>query len=313
MSYWQSPSPEFRVRLEELSTLLLTCRDAFHETAHTFHWTPAPGSPAAEEFGLLPSPDTLVPEPHGGETGHRLLAEIVQIFLLTASDHLGGLASLYAKNEVMFSSPLLVRAIIENCAHAIWVLGEEGELAEERIARCYLEELKSAEEAKKNFGYMHGKAHQSHAQASEEYSRMKKQILARFPDASKEMLGEGKLNDQRLPRLEECVRLMYSLTEAAGGTITQEQASGIYGYLSNMTHPTLYPARARRKWVHDETSGHAVAIMHISIGSIENDARAALAAFYNALNYVTSYFGWPATIMDTLEAKIEAIIPTFFR
>lgn len=313
MSYWQSPSPEFSVRLEELSTLFLACRDAFHETADTFHWTPAPGSPAAEDAGLLPSPDTLVPEPHGGETGHRLLAEVVQIFLLTASGHLGGLASLYAKDEVLFSSPLLIRAIIENCAHAIWVLGEEGESAEDRIARCYLEELKSAEEAKKNVGYMRGKTHQSHAHASEKYSRIKKQILARFPDASKKILGEGKINDQKLPRLEECVKLMYSLTEAAGGTITQEQASGIYGFLSNMTHPTLYPARARREWVHDETSGHAVAYMHVGIGSIENEARAALAAFYNALNYVTSYFGWPATIMDALKAKIEAIIPTFFR
>jgi hypothetical protein len=50
-----------------------------------------------------------------------------------------------------------------------------------------------------------------------------------------------------------------------------------------------------------------------SIGSIEREARAALAAFYNALKHTTSYFGWPTTIVETLEAKIEAFIPTFFK
>lgn len=33
MSYWQSPSPEFSARLEELAALFLACRDSFHEIA----------------------------------------------------------------------------------------------------------------------------------------------------------------------------------------------------------------------------------------------------------------------------------------
>ncbi|MEV1129289.1 hypothetical protein [Agromyces sp. NPDC049794] len=312
MSHWQSPTPEFSARLEELSTLFLECRDAFHETADNYHWTPAPGSAAAEDAAVLPSPDSLVPEPNG-ETGHRLLAEVVQIFLYTASGHLGGLASLYASGEVLFSPPLLLRAIIENCAHAVWVLGEEGEPAQDRLARCYLEELNSAEEAKKNAGYMHGKTHASYVHAAGRYTRLKKQILARFPDASRQALGEGRLHNQELPRLEESVRLMYSLTEAAGGTITQLQASGIYGFLSNMTHPTLYPARQRRAWYNDPEHGHEVAYLHVELGSIEEEARAGLAAFYNALTYTTSYFGWPTTIMGALEANIEAVIPKFFQ
>jgi len=55
-----------------------------------------------------------------------------------------------------------------------------------------------------------------------------------------------------------------------------------------------------------------VADVIVTIESVEKDVRAALAAFYNALNYVTSYFGWPRTAVIALEAKIEAIIPDFF-
>ncbi|KUF08522.1 hypothetical protein [Leucobacter sp. G161] len=312
MANRQTATPEFQTRLEELATLSLACRAAFHEIADRFHWTPAPGSPAEEDALRLPSPDPLLPEPRV-ETGHRLIADVVQTFLLTSSGHLGGLASLYTSGEVLFSPALLIRSIIENCAHAIWVLGGQGEPAEDRLARCYLEELKSAEEAKKNAGYMYGKLHASHVHSADRYRQLKKQILARFPDTTKQILGEYELHRQKLPKLEDAVKEMYALTEAAGGTITQEQASGIYGFLSNRTHPTLYPARQLREWEGDETSGHAVAHLHVGMGPIEDEARAALAAFYNALSYVTSYYAWPTTLLEALEMKIQATIPGFFR
>lgn len=80
-----------------------------------------------------------------------------------------------------------------------------------------------------------------------------------------------------------------------------------------MTHPTLYPARQRREWVDDVRGGDRVAYLRVDLGSREAEARAALAAFYNALVYVTSYFGWPDTVLDELTGKIEAVLPTFFR
>lgn len=312
MTHWQSSSPELSARLDELANLFLLCRAAFHETADTHHWIPAAGSPAARDAAALPSPDPLVSQPRG-ETGHWLLAEVAQTFLLAASGHMGGLASLYTSGEILFSPPLLVRAVIENCAHAVWVLGEEGESAEDRLARCYLEERKSAEEAKKNSGYMHGKTHMSYSDAAEDYKTIQRETLARFPDTTMESLGRYELHGQNLPRLEDVVKDMYALAEAAGGAITQEQASGIYGYLSNMTHPTLYPARQRRGWYSDPEHGHRVAYLQADIGSTEKEARAALAAFYNALTYTTSYFGWPTVILDDLETRIEAVLPTFFR
>lgn len=313
MSHWQRISPEFTTRLGELSRLFLASRDAFHQTANYYHWSPAPGSPAAQDAAGLPSPDPLVAQLRG-ETGHRLIAEVVQTFLLTASGHLGGIASLYASGEILFSPPLLIRAVIENCAHAVWVLGDDpDESAENRLARAYLEELLSAEEAKKNAGRMRGKTHTTHIEAAAEYRTLKNEILARFTGASKQSLGDGMLHGQKLPGLEEAVLWMYSLTEAAGGTIDQEAASGIYGFLSNMTHPTLYTTRTRRRWHDDPEHGHRAAYLHLEPKSAENGARAALAGFYNALTYTTSYFGWPTDVVDALEAEIASAIPAFFR
>lgn len=38
-----------------------------------------------------------------------------------------------------------------------------------------------------------------------------------------------------------------------------------------------------------------------------------MAAFYNALNYTISYFGWPTTEINRLEEQLEEAMPTFFR
>jgi hypothetical protein len=301
-------------RLAKIADLFLASRDAFFETADRFHWTPGQGSPASLAQADLPSPDPAVTVPRG-ETGHRLIAEVVQIYLLTASGHLGGLASLYRSGEVIFPTPALVRSTIENCAHAVWVLGEDtGEPADNRLARAYLEELVSAEEAKKNAGRMREKTHPSYVSANQRYSALKAEIFERFPGTTPERLGGSPrtLNGQSMPSLESAVTWMYELTRSYGGVINEREATGIYGFLSNMTHPTLYPARQARDWAADPDTGHGVAYLRVEPNFIENEARAALAAFYNALTYTTSYFGWPTDVVDELTALIEGTMPTFF-
>lgn len=312
VGFWQHTPSEVDARLVEIAGLFVACRDAFFDTAERFHWTPEPGSGAATAALDLPSPDPAVTEPRG-ETGHRLIAEVVQTYLLTASGHLGGLASLYASGEVIFPTPALIRSVIGDCAHAVWVLGEDpDEPSDHRLSRAYLEELLSAEEAKKNAGRMRAKTHPSHVRASAYYKALKSEILQRFPEATPETLGARSLNGQNLPNLEAAVEWMYELTKTFGGTIDGRTGVGIYGLLPNMTHPTLYPARERRVWVENREAGHHEALLRIDMGSTENEARAALAAFYNALNYVTAYFGWPTAVVDDLTTTIEATIPTFF-
>lgn len=126
MGYWFETSPETSKRLSEIADLLLGFRETFHQICDHYHWSPAPGSLADQASAELPSPDPLIEDRHG-ETGHRLIEEVVQVYLLAASGHLGALASLYKSGEVFSSPPLLMRAVIENCAHAVWVLGENPE------------------------------------------------------------------------------------------------------------------------------------------------------------------------------------------
>lgn len=312
MAFWQHSPEDVVSRLVEIADLFVASRDAFFETADRFHWTPAQGSAAARAAVELPSPDPAVAEPRG-ETGHRLIAEVVQIYLLTASGHLGGLGSLYASCEVIFPTPALIRSTIENCAHAMWVLGKESDLSSEnRLARAYLEELVSAEEAKKNAGRMRAKTQPSYQLAEQHYTALKDEIIARFPGTTRENLGKRSLNGQTLPNLEAAVSWMYELTQSYGGTIGSRAGIGIYGLLSNMTHPTLYPARQMREWTDDPVTGHQVAHLRVDLGFAEKAATAALATFYNALNYTTSYFGWPTAVIDELTGKIEEAMPTFF-
>lgn len=314
MAYWQHTPDDFAERLVEIADLFAASRDAFFETADRFHWTPAPESPAAAAADDLPSPDIAVTAPRGA-TGHRLVAEVVQTYLLTASGHLGGLASLYKSGEVIFPTPALIRSTIENCAHAVWVLGDDTDQSpDNRLARAYLEELVSAEEAKKNAGRMRDKTHPSYISANTYYKALKAEIIERFPGTTPETLGASPrtLNGQSMPNLEAAVEWMYELTKSFGGLIDGRTATGIYGFLSNMTHPTLYPARQRREWAEDPDASHRVAYLRVDLGSTENEARAALAAFYNALTYTTSYFGWPTDVVDELTAVIEGTMPTFF-
>ena len=312
MTYWQTMPSAYSDRLEELAQTLSACRDAFHETADEFHWEPAAGSGAAQAATILPSPDPVIDKPIG-ETGHRLITEAIQIFLFNAAAHLGSWAALLRAAEVVATPPLLLRAVIENCAHAVWVTGDDPtEAPEDRLARAYLEELRSAEEAKKNAGRLRGKSDPTHTRTSDAYKKVKADIAARFPDSTPEELGTYRLHGQQLPGLEDSVKWMYDLTASFGGTIDATVASGLYGLLSNLTHPTLYTVREMRVRAKDEKTGRAVANVRVTIESVEKDVRAALAAFYNAMTYVASYYGWTETALRTLESKIEAVIPDFF-
>ncbi|GAB7007300.1 hypothetical protein JCM18899A_47750 [Nocardioides sp. AN3] len=313
MAFWQHSPADVDDRLVELAHLFVDCRAAFFETADRFHWSPELGSVAARAAAELPSPDPAIADPRG-ETGHRLIAEVAQTYLLTASGHLGGLASLYASGEVFFPPAALIRATIENCAHAMWVLGDDPtEPSENRLARAYLEELLSAEQAKMNAGRLGAKSGPIHMQANDDYKTLKRQILARFPSADTATLGKWTLQDQTLLGPEATVAWMYALAQKAGGSSVGDRAAlGIYGFLSNMTHPTLYPARQLRAWTDDPAAGHPVAYLKLDLDFLERQASAAVMAFYNALSYVTSYFGWPRSVHDDLTEKIDRAMPTFF-
>ena len=50
--------------------------------------------------------------------------------------------------------------------------------------------------------------------------------------------------------------------------------------------------------------------LHLDIGFLERQASAAIFVFYNALAYITSYYGWPPEPHDRLTAAIALILPS---
>ena len=314
--YRQRTSAEFDAELQRLTQVFVACRDAFFATCDNFHWAPGDGSQAAVDASHLPFPDPAIVKPQG-ESGHRRVAETLQTFIMVASHHLGGLAALHSQAEVLFSPSMLVRAVVENCAHAVWVLGEQGPgddpaaAAEKRLARSYLEDLLSAEEGKKNAGRMGGKTSQTYLDAKADYDELKAEILTRFPGTTAADLGYRTLLGETLPRLEDCVVAMYDkFHRTLGSTIESEAAKGAYGFLSNMTHPTLYPARQLRVWVTDDAHpGHLTSNLTVDADFLRQQASAAVIAFYNTLAIVTNHFGWLGPIMGELTKHIDAAFP----
>lgn len=119
MGLWQHASPEAERRLLELAGLFAACREVFFDIGQgEFHWVPATESLAT--FDLANAEEG--PAGRWGEAPVHQMVNVVANYLLIASSHLGALATLHARQEVLLSPPLLVRAVIENCARAVWGL-----------------------------------------------------------------------------------------------------------------------------------------------------------------------------------------------
>ncbi|GGB91191.1 hypothetical protein N798_07425 [Knoellia flava TL1] len=128
---------------------------------------------------------------------------------------------MYATGEVHFSPGLLVRAVMENCAHALWVLGDAGDEPEERLARAYLEELNSAKEAQGTAKLMGGSTSGQYHDARAQHRLLRRQVQSRSAVSADE-LGTGQLRGQSLPGLTDSVLWMYDLTAAANARLTLE-------------------------------------------------------------------------------------------
>ena len=305
-----SAADDAQARLLELAELCHVCRVTFQATADRFHWRPAPGSAAQVLATALPSPDPLLAAPRV-ETGHRLVTRVIQTYLLTAAGHLGALSALYRTREVLFTPGMVVRGVIECSARVIWVLGGQNDRPEDRLARAYLEELLSAEEAKKAAGRLSGKSTEQYKSRDKAYKDLKAEIGRRFPGTAPDDLSCKMLGGQTLAKPGEVVTLMYDLlARHAGSVITSKVSQGIYDYLSNVTHPTLYPTRDLEEWVPSpDHLDELVTILHVDIDFVERQTAVAVLAYYNALSFVTSFFGWNTDVHGQLTKAIDRLLP----
>ncbi len=303
-----------QARLQELADLLAACRRSFYDTVGNFHWTPQPGSTADALAIALPSPDPLLSATRP-ETGHRLITHAVQTHLQTAAGHLGSLGALYETREVFAAPGSVVRGTLEAVARVFWILGDGSDDHPERLlARAYLEEFLSAEEAKTAADRMGGKASAPYIERAKMWRDLRADILHRFPGATKLDLSkeDGRvLAGERLPSPSSGVTAMFELLEReAGSAITAQVALGMYDFLSNATHPTLYPSRQRRVCIeHPKHPGEHVALEQVELSFVRKEATVSIVAYYNALTYVTSFFGWPTDVCNALTASIDKTLP----
>lgn len=260
----------------------------------------------------LPSPDPRIATPRP-ETGHRLVSWVVQTYMATAAGHLGAMSALLARGEVMFSPGMLVRAVIECTARVFWVLGKPGDSPDQLLARAYLEEMRSAEEAKKAAGRMGdgSEIHQDHVQA---WTQMRAEIMSRFPGSTKEAIGKGSLAGESFPSPQAAVSQMYDLlANNNASSIDGDVAKGMYDYLSNVTHPTLYPSRQMTEWLpHPNHPGELFAQLTLDVSDVEREVSAAVLAFYQTMSFVTSFYGWNRSVFDRFRAEVERSLPNAF-
>ena len=66
---------------------------------------------------------------------------------------------------------------------------------------------------------------------------------------------------------------------------------GTYGYISNLSHPTLY--RISGIWSIDERDGERVPMLDVRIEDHDKLAQLVVGLYYEVLARVITYHGWP--------------------
>lgn len=297
-------------RMDELAGLYDACRTVFLQVSNDSHWRPAPGSPASMSQKFLTTMDTH-PSSVALCAGFDLVTEATVTFLDIGAGHLEGLAALHRAGTVMFPAAPLARAVLENSAHSMWVIGA-GDGPQEQLARAYLEEFKSAEMAKMAAVRMGSRTDQVYVDAAKRWQTVRTRALIVFPASSKETLDNDELGGQKLLGPQACVEWMYEQLRAGGGsTVDARQAKGIYDFLSSGTHPTLYQARQLREFV--DHGDHYGARLTIEIGFLERMAAVVVVAFQAALSYAMSFYGLDLERHTQLMQHFDDVLPGVLR
>lgn len=298
-------------RLIELAHVAESCRITFLDISRDSHWRPARGSIAAVVQAVLKQHDPAL-STADLSAGFDLVSEVVVTYLEVAAGHFGGLAALYRNGEAMFPPAPVVRSIMELCAHSMWVLGDRSGTPADMLARAYLEEFASCEFAKMATGWMHSKDDQTYKRALLRWATVRNRAIAAFPGTTRRDLSEERpgrtIAGQVLLGPKGSVTWMFDFVhKAAGGTVDEDQARGVYAFLSSGTHPSLYPARQLRVAV--DHGDHYGTVLSMPVAHLERILATAVLVFYNALSYVLDFYGLDRAVHDALTATIDEFLP----
>jgi hypothetical protein len=279
-------------RFREFAGLFAQCRQTFRDTVNeTAEWRPSPGSIAAQDREAALRDDSQYAESNGG-----LPALVVIPFLFVASEQLGALGALYEREEVLVPSGACMRSALEHCAHVLWVLQRaDTEPFEQRLARALLEMLRSVEERKIVVCNLFGDGSPECAQWKERFIAEKQRIKGSFPDGLTYDRHLPVLLEQKVPGSEAAVAWMF---EFVIDRVTTEVGKGVYGFLANLSHPTvdaimeLWGKRPRAEEQQRQ-------VEYVVLG------------FYNALSAVIDYHGWPPARFEELTTNIDQVLPEF--
>jgi hypothetical protein len=235
------------------------------------------------------------------------ITTLLYFYLFAASEHLGALGALYTMHEVLIPPPTVVRSVLEHSAAATWVLGCPPEPVEDRLARAYLEELMSAEEAKKASGRLLGKDHAEYKVQAAGFKALRGEAEAVFGEACVDADGQSAIRGhRRLGPLETVARMLGTM----GQPLETRAAHGVYDYLSNLSHPTLYPHH--QMWQLSERDDGPALESNVTVADHDKQIRIAVMPYYEALTYVISYNGWQSDIHARLNDTIDRLLPGVF-
>jgi hypothetical protein len=285
-------------RIDGLATLLSACRVAFRDVVAATDWLPQPGSPAEKDSLDVAS------RANAPERADIAITYVIHWLLFSASEQIGGLGALYAQQELFMAPAVMARSIVEHCAHIRWVLGDPAESVDARLARSYLELLRSDEELKKNSGRLLGRSSDQHCLERDRFNNRKQDAAALFGPGITDANGRFELAGQRVPQPEACVEELFTKSSRP---ITPDLAKGVYGWLSNYSHPTVQVGA--RLWRVEEREAGPVPVLDARLSDHEDLVRLAVVPFYEVLAYAMTYNGLPMDRYEQLGVEIDEHLP----
>ena len=276
----------------ELSGTFYDCQRTFAAIVDANPAGPAAGSIAQLEHEYLLRQEPCPPR------APTVVPMQSYFYLSTAAEHLGGLAVLYAAEEVACPPPLLIRGVVEHAARVAWVLDTDVD-ALDRVARAYLEELFGRVEYKKTIGRLTGKGSDEYQNAVNALKELRSEAAELFGQEVVDDQGQHRIRGATRPGLEDCVA---SLVGNLMADTPIPDVRSVYDRVSNLCHPTIYTHAER--WQVVESEGKRTLASTTDAQDHDRPARLATAAFCAALNHLVSYNEWGRDQLDALLDRV---------
>jgi hypothetical protein len=140
---------------------------------------------------------------------------------------------------------------------------------------------------------------------AEDFKQWSKEIDDVFPGGWTVDDGRRLLHGQRLPGPEDSVAWL--LSEFLSRPHTRDVSRGTYGYISNLSHPTLY--RISGMWSIEERDEERIPVLDVRIEDHDKLAQLVVSPYYEVLARVIVYHGWPGIQHRELTKQIDRLLP----